>query len=137
MNFIVIFIFTIIAFSNFVFADADFIIWKRDSGFGLLNKTSLTSIYGTCDTRYFECSSSGSCCPTDSTCATGFCCPSGTYECNDTEGGCCEFGSSCLSGYKCSNSYDGGSGGSGGSKECSRPIYLILIVLILSIVRFI
>ena len=56
MNFILIFILTVIASGNLAFADTESIIWKRDDGFGLINKMFLTSDYGTCDKDYFECS---------------------------------------------------------------------------------
>ena len=128
MNFILIFIFSVITFGNFAFSDTSFNVRKRDDGFRSLKP------FSTCDSNYFECSSSGGCCPIGSTCAAGGCCSPGTYECEDSDGGCCKFGSSCLPNYRCSSGGGGrrhrrgssssssSSSGGGVSTSCSDGV---------------
>jgi hypothetical protein len=48
-------------------------------------------------------------------------CPSGTYECSDSEGACCPYGTICLPNFRCSGGKPSGSGGSKPSGSGSKP----------------
>ncbi|EXX58205.1 uncharacterized protein OCT59_016255 [Rhizophagus irregularis] len=76
MKFILMFILVIVAFSNF--AATEFL----DERIPTIEKSLKTSPL---ETRALVC-------------------PSGTYECNDSEGGCCSTGTTCLPNFKCSGS---------------------------------
>lgn len=74
------FILIIVAFSNFSAAKS--LDWKRDeSRTSAIEKTLKNS-------------------PLMS---RALVCPSGTYECKDSEGGCCSYGTTCLPNFKCSS----------------------------------
>ncbi|GBB98588.1 hypothetical protein RclHR1_03270011 [Rhizophagus clarus] len=83
MKLILIFVLIIVAFSNF--AATESLIWKRD-------ESRTTAVEKTKTPK------------NSPLVARELICPSGTYECNDSEGGCCSYGATCLPNFKCSAS---------------------------------
>ncbi|CAB4376192.1 unnamed protein product [Rhizophagus irregularis] len=81
MKFILMFILIIVAFSNF--AAIESLDWKRDESRTPSTKKTLKN---------------------SPLVSRALVCPSGTYECNDSEGGCCSTGTTCLPNFKCSGS---------------------------------
>ncbi|PKY49171.1 hypothetical protein RhiirA4_545111 [Rhizophagus irregularis] len=80
MKFILMFILIIVAFNNF--AAIESLDWKRDESRTPATKKTLKN---------------------SPLVSRALVCPSGTYECNDSEGGCCSYGTTCLPNFKCSS----------------------------------
>ncbi|RGB37226.1 hypothetical protein C1646_757181 [Rhizophagus diaphanus] len=80
MKFILMFILIIIAFNNI--AAIESLDWKRDESRTLPLKKTLKN---------------------SPLVSRALVCPSGTYECKDSEGGCCSYGTTCLPNFKCSS----------------------------------